>query len=210
MIEICTVNQNKSKFKGMRTKRKNGLMVLLAITTVIITGQSILAQQFNLNNATSDISIFGTSSLHDWEEVVEKQSGSIQLVTEGQMDITNLNVTIEAESIKSHKSGMDKNTYKALNTKEYKTITFKMVEAKKILDMGNSSYQVTVSGKLSIAGVTKTKDLSFKMKVESTTVALEGETTFNMTDFGIEPPTALFGTITTGDEITIKFKSIFN
>jgi hypothetical protein len=47
------------------------------------------------------------------------------------------------------------------------------------------------------------------MKIASNMVALEGEKTFNMTDYAIEPPKALFGTITTGDEITIKFKSIF-
>ena len=51
-------------------------------------------------------------------------------------------------------------------------------------------------------------DLFFKMKVAPNMVSLEGEKTFNMTDYGIEPPTALFGTITTGDEVTIKFKSI--
>jgi hypothetical protein len=30
-----------------------------------------------------------------------------------------------------------------------------------------------------------------------------------MTDFGIDPPKALLGTIKTGDEIEVKFKSIF-
>lgn len=192
----------------MRTQKQKKMIVLLTILSVVFTGQNLLAQQFNLNNSKSEMTIYGTSNLHDWEEVVEEQSGSIQLITEGQMDITKLNVSIVAESIKSHKSAMDKNTYKALNTNTYKTITFKMDENKKITDLGNSLYQVTVSGNLSVAGVTNTIDLLFKMKVASNMVTLEGEKTFSMTDYGIEPPKALFGTITTGDEVTIKFKSI--
>ena len=40
-------------------------------------------------------------------------------------------------------------------------------------------------------------------------VVLKGEKTFKMTEFKIDPPKALLGTITTGDEITIKFNTIF-
>lgn len=182
----------------------------MTILLLIFTGQNLTAQQFKLNNSKSEMSIYGTSNLHDWEEVIEDQSGSIHLITDGTIDITKLNVSVVAESIKSGKSAMDKNTYKALKTDIYETITFQMIENKKISDLGNSLYQVTVSGKLSVAGVTNTTDLSFKMKVEPNLVTLEGEKAFNMTDFNIEPPKALFGTITTGDEVTIKFKSILN
>ncbi|WP_223034107.1 YceI family protein [Hanstruepera marina] len=192
----------------MRTIKQNRMMRLFTILIVIFTSQNVLAQQFNLNNGKSSMSIFGTSSLHDWEETVEEQSGTIKLNTEGQISITALNISIVAESIKSGKSAMDKNTYKALDTKNHKYITFKMYESKKIIDLGNSEYQVIVSGKLSVSGVTKTVDLSFKMKVTADTVTLEGEKTFNMKDYGIEPPKALLGTITTGEDVTIKFKSI--
>lgn len=194
----------------MRTIKQNGMMWLYATLTIIFTCQDIQAQQFNLNNSKSDMTILGTSSLHDWHEVVEEHSGSIELTAEGEMEISKLNISIVAESIKSDKSAMDKNTYKALKTEKYKTITFKMIDSKKVTSLGNSVYQVTISGKLCITGVTKTIDLTFKMKVDSGVVTLKGEESFNMTDYGIEPPKALFGTITTGDKITIKFNSVFN
>lgn len=192
----------------MRTSKQNGAMWFLTILTVIFASPNLLAQEFNLNNAKSSMSIFGTSSLHDWEEKVEEQSGKIELNTDGEVNITSLNVSILAESIKSGKSAMDKNTYKALDTKNHKNITFKMNQSKKMMDLGNSEYQVTVSGKLSVSGVTKTVDLSLKMKVAQNTVTLEGEKTIDMKDFGIEPPKALLGTITTGKDVTIKFKLI--
>jgi hypothetical protein len=40
-------------------------------------------------------------------------------------------------------------------------------------------------------------------------LAFEGSQTIKMTDYGITPPTALFGTLKTGDEITITFKTNF-
>lgn len=192
----------------MRTIKLNWMMRIISILMVIFASQNLLAQQFNLNNSKSTMSIFGTSSLHDWEEVIEEQSGTIKLSTEEEIAIVNLNVSVVAESIKSEKSAMDKNTYKALKTDTYKNITFKMTQSKNITDLGNSEYQVTVSGKLSISGVTKMVDLGFKMKTTTNTVTLEGETSLNMKDYGIEPPKALFGTITTGEKVTIKFKSI--
>jgi hypothetical protein len=31
-----------------------------------------------------------------------------------------------------------------------------------------------------------------------------------LSNFNIDPPTAMFGTITTGDEVNIKFQAVFN
>lgn len=195
----------------MRTIKTKIMMVLfLTIFFSILSSGNLLAQQFKLDNSKSALTVHGTSSLHDWEEKAEKQSGSMSILLseEGNLTISSLAVSVEAESLKSHKSGMDKNTYKALKTDKYKSIDFKMVSVKQIKDLGNSSFQVTVSGKLTITGTTKTIDLPLKMNVSTNMVTLEGETTFNMSEYGIEPPTALFGTITTGDQIKIKFKSI--
>lgn len=40
-------------------------------------------------------------------------------------------------------------------------------------------------------------------------VAFMGEIKINMTEFNVDPPTALLGTIKTGEEITIKFQVFF-
>lgn len=47
------------------------------------------------------------------------------------------------------------------------------------------------------------------MKIEESKISLIGSKTIKMTDFGVDPPKAMFGTITTGDAIDIKFHSIF-
>jgi hypothetical protein len=38
------------------------------------------------------------------------------------------------------------------------------------------------------------------------TIQFEGSKTINMTEFGMVPPTAMFGSLKTGEEITVNFK----
>ena len=122
--------------------------------------------------------------------------------------IQQLDFIVIAESLKSGKSGMDKNTYKALNTEKYKQITFKLSKVNNINCSGDVC-KVSVNGNLTISGSTKPINISFDMKIEESKISLIGSKTIKMTDFGVDPPKAMFGTITTGDAIDIKFHSIF-
>ena len=193
----------------MRTSINKQLVALIfAILFQVFAVSSLMAQNYTLSNSASQLTVFGTSNLHDWEVVAEQQSGDIKLVNDGTLSISELKVKIVSESLKSGKSGMDKNTYKALKTNSYKSIDFEMLQVKSMESVGNSNYKVTVTGNLTIAGVTKKIELSFKMGVSDSKVTLEGEKAINMTHYNVEPPTALLGTIKTGEELTIKFKSI--
>ena len=64
-------------------------------------------------------------------------------------------------------------------------------------------------GNLTIAGATKPLEIIFDAKVSSNKIVLSGSKSLKMTDFKIDPPKAMFGTITTGDEVIIKFETVF-
>ena len=185
------------------------MIAFLAILILIISGQNILAQNFKLDNERSNTTIYGTSSLHDWEESVGEQYGNITFKDFEHAGISSLNFSVVSESLKSYKSGMDKNTYKALRTDKYKTIDFKMLELIKVKELSAGTYQVDVKGELTITGTTQIIDLPFKLWLSPNKITIEGQKKLKMTDYGIEPPKALLGTIKTGNEITVKFKSIF-
>ena len=102
---------------------------------------------------------------------------------------------------------MDNNTFKALKADDYKYVIFQLTES--VVTKQLSNYQVKSKGKLIVAGVSKTIEITTTCDVEKYTVKCKGSYTMNMTDFNVEPPTAMFGTIKTGDEITINFESIF-
>tara|TARA_R110002096_G_scaffold280740_1_gene474848 strand:- start:68 stop:655 length:588 start_codon:yes stop_codon:yes gene_type:complete len=169
-----------------------------------------VAQQFNLSNQESTLTVYGTSSLHDWHITTENQNGKIVFKDINASDIEKLDISVKAESLKSGKKSMDKNTYKALKTDDYETIDFQLTKLDNIAKKADGKFTVKATGDLTITGVKKRISLNFDIDTSSAkSIILTGEKTIKMTDFNIDPPKALFGTITTGDEITIKFKSIF-
>ncbi|KJD34499.1 hypothetical protein PK35_01520 [Tamlana nanhaiensis] len=182
---------------------------LLACILILFVSQATIAQQFKLNN-TSTLSVLGTSSLHDWHITSKTYSGSIAFNDLNSGDLKNLNISIPAESLKSGKNAMDKNTYKALKTNKYSTITFQLTKVNGITKKSDGKYTAKTTGNLTIAGVKKSVPLEFEIDATtSNVVKLVGKKTFKMTDFNIDPPTALLGTITTGDDVTIEFNSVF-
>ena len=98
---------------------------------------------------------------------------------------------------------MDKNTYAALKEDKYPEIKYVL---KTYIIEGES---VMLTGDLTIAGVTKSVTVTSSGNVHDDKVELTGDLTFKMSKFGIEPPTAVMGTIKTGDEVTIKFHIYF-
>ncbi|MEP5255152.1 MAG: YceI family protein [Winogradskyella arenosi] len=194
----------------MNNVMKSRILILLVSVSSLFSVQVATSQNYILNNSSSTLEVQGTSSLHDWTLETEDQSGKLVLAEGDAFNISTLNLTVVAESLKSGKSAMDKNTYKALKTDDHKTMLFNLVSVKEIKTVSATSYKVSVSGKMTIAGVTKTISVDLTANLQGSNVILEGNKTFKMTDFGIDPPKALLGTIKTGDDITIVFKSTFN
>ncbi|WP_417558429.1 YceI family protein [Mesoflavibacter zeaxanthinifaciens] len=181
-------------------------VTLLTLVTFLSFSIQIFSQSYKVSNASSDLKVYGTSSLHDWHVDAEDVKGSLQIeVSEEALSIKKLNVEIISESLKSGKKSMDKNTYKALETDKYSSIKFNYLSTKSITKVSDNTYSVEAYGNLTITGNTQKILLKFKLKTEDNKVSIVGEKSIKMTSYGVEPPTALLGTIKTGDDLTIKF-----
>ncbi len=194
------------------THRQSLLKSMILWISFAFVPFTLSAQNYQLSNGEGTVTVTGTSTLHDWEEVAEEKSGSLVVDTSGEIPtISTLKFVVEAESLKSGKGAMDKNTYKALDTKNHKQIVFKSSKVKSISPITSASnkYKVTATGDLTIAGKTNTIDLPFVLSINGNTATIEGKKALKMTDYGIEPPKALLGTITTGDEIEVHFNTIW-
>lgn len=180
-------------------------MKYILIITACLLSSWCVGQTMKLANAQSTCTVEGTSTLHDWEIVAKKLNGTAEMTLEnGQIkDISQLGFSVDVESMESGKGGMDKNTYKALKSDKYPQISYEFVRLIEVKETAEGLLLKT-GGKLTIAGKTKSVYLDVLAKVGNG-VSFKGETTFQMTDYGVEPPTALMGTVKTGNEITIAF-----
>ncbi len=171
----------------------------------------IFLHTYKTNEAQSTMSISGTSTLHDWEITAESFTGELNIdrFTDS-IDIKNLNLAIPVKSLKSGKSAMDRNTYKALKSETHKTIEYTLIRVTKQERVSADELQLHTLGTLTVAGQGETLNIPLRAKLSKAGVSFSGSTELNMTQFGVEPPSFIFGTVSTGDRITIQFNINYN
>ncbi|CAM3782229.1 YceI family protein [Flavobacterium cucumis] len=194
------------------SKFKTQIRTLLTLLIVGCNMSTLIAQESKVVLAESNLKVLGTSNLHDWEINAKAMSGKASLAIEANdlKAIKNLDFSVEVEQLKSGKSGMDNNTFKALNSKTYKTINFKLVSVTKISEKSENNFTIETQGDLTISGVTKRINQTFAVKLVGKKAVFSGKTKIDMTVYGVKPPTALMGTIKTGKDVTVDYKVTYN
>ena len=174
---------------------------------LIISAETMSQTSYKLNQENSKMTILGTSSLHDWQMDVKDIDCSMALITEGEniRGIQDTWFSCITTSIMSDYNIMDKKTYEALKAEEFSNIFFKMISGK-IISMTGNEFSGTATGYLSVAGQTKEIKVPFHGNIlEKGQVNVEGKVDLKMSEFKIDPPTAILGTLKTGDEISIVY-----
>jgi polyisoprenoid-binding protein YceI len=177
---------------------------IVSVLILLLIPLLVDAQEYKVSN-DSKVTIEGTSTMHDWESNVEQVSGKGTFTIDAAevKAIKNLNVNFVVESIESGKSKMDDLTYEALKSEQHPTITFNLTE---ITGIGGNT--INAKGQLSIAGKTNTVPVKGTAKVNGNTITINGEYPLNMTDYDIDPPTAMLGAIKVGETVTIKYNLV--
>lgn len=184
-----------------------GLIVLAMFLAAIFPAVAQTNYQSSMTNTT----VKGTSTLHDWEMTAANGTTRATFtMTDGSVSsITALTFTVAAESLKSDRSGLDKNAYKALNTGSHKHLTFTMSNGT-VTSTGANTFQVRATGSLNIAGTSKQTTITAtgRYNTADKSITVNGSTKFKMTEYNVTPPTVMMGTIKTGDEVTIEYSVI--
>ena len=151
--------------------------------------------------------IKGTSSLHDWEMISNSFSSNIIInkTSNGNLAIRDININVGVKTLISGKKVMDKKCYKALLYKEHPHINYQFKSIKEIKLKVDNTYTATLSGALTIAGKTKLAEILVEIILKDDNINIKGKKALKMSDFDVKPPTALLGTIKTGNDITIEF-----
>ena len=151
----------------------------------------------------SQITVAGTSNLHDWTMDASKFSCDAKMVvTSGQLkDITSLVFTLPVKNLKSKESLMDTRAYKALNADTHDKMTFKLTDATVV----EAQKVIKVTGNLTISGVTKSISIQSNYVVNADeSVSFKGSRAIKMSDFNIKAPSFMMGALKTGDDLTIN------
>jgi len=186
-------------------KKSQFAQFLIPILMLLMWNTSFGQQAYQLSG-DQKLTVSGTSSIHDWEMVAKDIKGAAQItvVNDKLTSISSLAIDMPVKSLKSGKGSMDSNTYEALEEKKYPSIKFEMTELTSIT--GNV---VKVKGKLTIAGASKIIPLEGTYTVNGSAIRLKGKHDILFSDYNITPPTAVFGTIKTGNELSLGFEVSF-
>jgi polyisoprenoid-binding protein YceI len=187
------------------TKTKHSILLLISI--IAVSFNALNAQSLKLNPKTFGMTILGTTNVHNFETKVTQATG--ELVINASKQVQSMVVEIPVKSIKSSEKLMDTKTYEAFHADKNPTITFRSTEVNS-LQVNGSDINVTVTGNLTVAGVTKKVTLKSTGKVvKSGVYEFKGVIALKMTDFKMVPPTAMLGMMKVGDAITLKYDVAF-
>lgn len=177
------------------------LSVVFSITSVV------RAQTFPLVSQAALINVHGTSNVHDWDMKPTKVTGELGLNDSKQ--ITTIAIKVEVKSLKSGNGIMDGKTYDAFNYKNNPYIVFVLTDALPG-KLSENDTEVTLTGNLSFAGATRKISIKTIGKItKSGDYHLKGSVPLKMTDYKMKPPTAMLGTMKTGDAVTVEFDLTF-
>jgi polyisoprenoid-binding protein YceI len=193
----------------MLIKTKSTLLAL-AIIVPASGGWTVANEQLVLQ-PQSRLWIDGTSTVRSFSckagqvsAVVESAGPNAitQLLT-GDKGVKTARVTVPAEQLDCGNGTMNEHMRKALKISENKTIEFRLSD----YDVSRSADGIagTINGTLVLGGVTKPITMKAEGKPEGEMLHVVGSYDLKMTDYGLKPPTLMFGRIKVGETVKVKY-----
>jgi polyisoprenoid-binding protein YceI len=187
--------------------------LLLLVPMALLAGASKPSQDLYVLSREYSVTIDGTSNLRDWKETVGEVSGFMEAAVneDGSVILRSIRINMEVLSIRSDMGRvMDSKTYDALKATAHPQILFRLDAPFRLSQMRNCATAIPIKGNLSLAGVCKPVTmLVTTIEITQGKLFFEGRQNLKMTDFGVKPPSALFGTMRASPDITIHFKTDF-
>lgn len=191
--------------------------VATALIAMMVLGAAAAAQETARVSVApgSKLWIDGTSNLHGWTCKAESLDAAIEVdraavqhfAASAPKSVKRVEVKVPVKSLKCGHGAMDNNLYKALNADASPDVSYILASFDAVPGEANDSFTVKTVGTLTVAG----KENKLEMDVVATrlpdgTLKAVGTVPIKMTDYGIKPPTALFGRLKTGDDVKVNFE----
>ena len=198
--------RNQTRFARLATIP---LAVFLMLALVAATNN---AQAPYRIGGTPTMTLYGTSTLHNWTMTAHSFTANGQFTVSPANQLTAINslsVVLPVHNLKGESGGLNDNAYDALKASTYKDISFSLTSAA-ITPDGGSKYKIAAHGNLTIAGTTKPITLNVTGVLNADqSLSVSGSVAFKMSEYGVKPPTFMFGAMSAGDALTLNYALVF-
>lgn len=162
----------------------------------------------------------GTSTLHDFESKTTQSSltltrdpgvtlapgaAGLEALVRG-AGVRGLDLEVPVMTLRSKKSAIDKNLWKALKAGEHPTIRFHLAKYSIVGPATADTLTIHATGTLSVAGVQRPDTLDARAYHSPQGVWLTGSEPLLMSSFGIKPPKMMLGTLRVADPIVVRYR----
>ena len=177
------------------------LTAILAVPTYAQSSLYMIAPE-------SDLYVDGTSNqTPEWRVYATEIIGRLSLNEAGAVD--SLELVVPSKMMKSRKSPiMDRGMYGALQADDYPEIFYELGSTSD-LTVTDSTFTLNATGDLTIAATTREIMVPVEgVRKQDGTIHFTGTHTLLMTDYGLKPPSLMFGAYRTGNELIVTFEII--
>jgi polyisoprenoid-binding protein YceI len=155
----------------------------------------------------SRVWIEARSNVHPIHSEAEGLEGSLDLdISDGKINVDQTllgHLEFPVESLKSGNALEDRELRRRIDARRYPAIAGDL----KSMKMTNEPAQYTVSGDLTFRGVTRTYEDTMTLgMLDDRTMTLAGQSTFDIRDFGMEPPRILM--LKVQPEVTVRVEIV--
>lgn len=200
-------------------------LLFAAVWAAVAAAESTGIERYEADLASSHVTVEGTSTLHDWH-AEGRQVGGYIIAQEhelaslwGNSDLPApqlapaVYVEIPVTSLTSGNRGMDGKMREALKAIAHPTMIYRLKSARITTrhtphpsQDSSVSRTIETTGVLTVAGVDQLMDIPMQVRrLSENRLEVSGDTSLRMTEFGIEPPRAMLGTLRTGNTIRVQW-----
>ena len=183
---------------------KRSLLLTTALAFLALGAAGWIAQSYTFESS-SKIWVEGTSTVHDWTCTVTQFAGTVNAepAEASFADLSTTTLTVPVQGIDCDNGTMNGKVRDALGSSP---IRYALTSATPGASAADGWFSIRTTGNLSIAGATQPAQMTVKAKaLDGGRFRITGQHALKMTDYGVSPPTAMFGTLKTGDEVTVHF-----
>jgi polyisoprenoid-binding protein YceI len=153
-------------------------------------------------DGTSTVRSF-TCKAAEVDATVDGAPNAVAQVTAGEKGVSAVRVRVETSKLDCGNGTMNDHMRKALKADANPVIDFQLSDYE--VNRGADGVTGTLNGTLSLGGVTKTIAIPATGKSEGGALRVTGSYPLKMTEFGLKPPTVMFGRIKVGETVKVNY-----